>query len=123
MNINAIVVANTAGLLAAPSNLRILMASFTEIQLVWVPPFTLNITNSDSELDTLRLMWYQIIILNQDTDEEIIVNTTYPEYSYHRTEIMNCKHNRFEFQVVAFNKAGKGNRSVAIPAVFKDGKS
>jgi hypothetical protein len=104
-----------AGLLSAPSNVVILSANLTAIEISWTPPFTLNITDTDEDIP-----FYTIKITNHDTGEVSLDNSTYPGYTLLSVKAFQC--DKFGFQVNGWNSAGEGNISNTFNASFEKRK-
>ena len=99
------------GLLAPPVNLRVISVTHSLIHFVWSPPFTLQISEDNSETE------YEVTITTtangNDTLSDIVME---PEYIYHRRDYVHC--GKIAFQVAAINRVGKGNKSNGIEAGF-----
>ena len=94
-----------------PVNLRVISITHSLIHFVWSPPFTLRISEDNSETE------YEVTITTtangNDTLSDIVME---PEYIYHRRDYMHC--GKIAFQVAAINRVGKGNKSNVIEAGF-----
>lgn len=111
MHVVCNIIAN-AGLLAAPSNIRLISTNLTAIEISWTPPFSLNITDTDEDI-----LFYAIKITNRDTGEVSFDNSTYPGFTLLSMKAFQC--DTFGFQVTGWNSAGEGNISDIFYASFE----
>ena len=101
----------SAGLLAAPQNLKADSITSTTIHLTWVSPFSLDITGIDPDITS-----YVIYIRNTNTGNISTVSLSETEYTFTRQDFRNC--DNFEFSVLAMNGVGEGNMSDTVIATF-----
>ena len=100
-----------SGLLQAPSNISVI-SNYTTILLTWQEPYTLDITDLESDISH-----YELTIKNVDNEQYYRVNTSVITYLYNQQSVsMACT--IFEFQIAAVNLAGIGGKSTAVYRSF-----
>ena len=106
---------NTVGVLAAPTNLKVVYINTTTIHLRWDAPFGLqNISGTNKP----EILSYQLQITNQYTGNTTRVNTTTAEYSLPVDG--DCI--TYIAQLCAINVVGKGNLSESVTMTSLVGK-
>ena len=106
---------NTVGVLAAPTNLKVVYINTTTIHLRWDAPFSLqNISGTNKP----EILSYQLQITNQYTGNTTRVNTTMAEYSLPVDG--DCI--TYIAQLCAINVVGKGNLSESVTMTSLGGK-
>ncbi len=89
------------GLLEAPGGLNASMApNSASIQLVWVPPFSMDITDVQPDITH-----FSIYITDTDAGDEIQVNVSGTQYEFTGDR---CRDTTSEFAITAWNVVGEG---------------
>ena len=98
-----------------------LAESSTSITISWSPPFTLDVTGVDPDI------WYSVLIYNV-TDENNptailcthCTNITETHYTFNPDYPSPC--HAYNFTVIPFNGAGKGNSSLNVTGYTLESK-
>lgn len=105
------------GLLSSVDNLTAI-SSRSSILLTWIPPFSLDITGVDPDIEYC-IEVYNITSANSTIETITNCSVLLPKFSFTLDPPNPCY--EFEFRVIPFNGAGNGSTSAPVKGHFLTG--